>query len=225
LRFPLRTELVIFDIDGTLADAFGMIAGCFNAVMESLNRPTKSVKEVRRLVGTGSRELLAPFVPRDRLDGALELFYRRYDHRYLEETHPMPNALELLEELHQKEIKIAAASNKRGIHCRGGLDRLGMLRYMELCVGAGDITNLKPDPDMIHKILKETAVASKDAVMVGDSPIDVATAHAAGLPCVAVSTGSHTRLELEEAGADRVFCGLKELLGNFEKKNPLAAAR
>jgi len=224
LSFPLRVELVIFDIDGTLVDAFGMIAACFNATMEAFNRPVKSVDEVRRLVGTGSRALLAPFVPEDRLDEALDLFYGEYDRRYLEETRPLPGALELLEELRGKGIKIATASNKRGIHCRGGLAKLGMLPYMELCVGAGDVPSLKPDPAMIDRILERTGVSARDAVMVGDSPIDAATAQAAGIPCVAVVTGSHTRLELEMAGTNKTVADLGELLGAFDRKNGSGAA-
>jgi len=217
-KLPLfRADLVIFDMDGTLADAFDMIAASFNVAMKALGCPEKTVEEVRRIVGTGSRALLKPFVFEEQLDEALDLFYGEYKKRYLDEIYPMPGALDLLKDLRDKGVKIATASNKRGEHCRGGLARLGMFHLMEICLGEGDVSELKPNPSMIERILKETGIDSKKTIMVGDSPVDVETAHAAGIPCICVSTGSHTAWELKQSGADLVISHLGDLIGRVER--------
>ena len=80
-------------------------------------------------------------------------------------------------------------------------------------VNAGDTAWLKPQPEFTRHVLRTLHADAAQAVLVGDSPFDVATAHNAAFPCWCVTTGTHTADQLREAGADAVFASLLELGG------------
>jgi len=57
-----RIKLIIFDLDGTLVDAYPAIISSFNYTMQKLNYPVQDVLTIRRAVGWGDENLLRPFI-------------------------------------------------------------------------------------------------------------------------------------------------------------------
>ena len=70
----------------------------------------------------------------------------------------------------------------------------------------------KPAPDMVNKALRELGVDKEDAVYVGDSDVDIATAKNSGLPCISVTWGFRDVEFLKEHGAKRLIENPLELL-------------
>jgi phosphoglycolate phosphatase len=80
---------------------------------------------------------------------------------------------------------------------------LDLARFFSAIHGAGKLEVVKPDARVFHHVLEEMGGAGTGAVMIGDSPTDVATARAAGVPVIALSYG-YTPVPADKLGADRV---------------------
>ena len=138
-------------------------------------------------------------------------FRRYYVDNIDRHTTPYEGITELLHELRQRGIMVAVASNK----FQHGTDRLvskffGDIDFVAV-EGNREGVPLKPDPAIIHNILRIANVEPSKAVMVGDSGIDIRTAMAAGIDVVGVAWGFRFADELYDAGAQSVVTNAKEL--------------
>ena len=108
--------------------------------------------------------------------------------------------------------QLAIATNKLAVFTGPLLERfLGDIDFA--CVMCRDSQpRAKPDPAMVHAILKRLGLAPAQALFVGDSPVDVATARAAGVPMVGVSYGYHLGADASALEADHLINGFAELL-------------
>jgi phosphoglycolate phosphatase len=118
---------------------------------------------------------------------------------------------ELLHKLQNMGVKLAVASNK----FQHGTDRLvakffGDIEFVAV-EGNREGAPLKPDPAIINNILRKAGIEGNDAVMIGDSGIDIRTAAAAGIDSIGVSWGFRFAEELYEAGATNVATTMEEL--------------
>ena len=115
----------------------------------------------------------------------------------------------MLETLRQRGCRIAIVSNKP----HGAACELAEKFFPGLPVfGESPETPRKPAPDLVFRALEALGTDGADAVYVGDSEVDVATARNAGLPLIAVSWGFRGRQALAEAGADTIVDTAAELL-------------
>ena len=76
---------------------------------------------------------------------------------------------------------------------------------LTMAVGEGGDVRPKPEPDGVNKVLRQLGVEREQAIYVGDSDVDVETAHNAGLPCIGVTWGFRGRDELKRAGAEYII--------------------
>lgn len=195
----------LFDLDGTLIDHFEAIHGCYVHTLGRMGLPQPTLEQVRGAVGGGLESGLARFVPPGRMAEALDIYREYWDRTMLDRVSLMPGAKELLESLRAQGAALAVLSNKLGASSRLICDHLGISPLVRLVVGAKDTPWLKPDAALTRHVLERLGTAPAEAVLVGDSPFDIAAAHAADLPAWVVATGTHTAAQLEQAGADRVF--------------------
>lgn len=167
-----------------------------SAVNEALRRvapgtPPLSLAEVRALIGEGARLLVARALERRGLpqpaEDVLPVFLDCYAGRLLETTRPYPGIPEALDALAPRAL--AVLTNKPGDMSRTILEGLGLAGRFRRVYGAGDLAARKPDPEGLRRLLAEAGVAAEDAVMVGDSAIDVRTARAAGVRALGVAWG------------------------------------
>jgi phosphoglycolate phosphatase len=167
-----------------------------SAVNEALRRvapgtPPLSLEEVRALIGEGARLLVARALERRGLPqpagDVLPVFLDCYAGRLLETTRPYPGIPEALDALAPRAL--AVLTNKPGDMSRTILEGLGLAGRFRRVYGAGDLPARKPDPEGLRRLLAEAGVAAEDAVMVGDSAIDVRTARAAGVRALGVAWG------------------------------------
>jgi phosphoglycolate phosphatase len=209
---PSHPRAVIFDLDGTLVDAYAAIHESLGVVLEAFGRPPVTRDETRRMVGHGLEVLVAKAVGEENVAEGVRLFRERYERVGLESTRLLPGAELVTRSLFEKGIRLAIVSNKPARFTRPLLEALGLSSRFGFVAGPDDGFPPKPAPHMVFMALATLAVPARDAVFVGDMPIDVATARAAQLPIIALPSGSATRKELEACSPDAIVENLEELL-------------
>lgn len=214
----MKTELAIFDLDGTLLDTIGDLAVACNASLALRGLPQHSYDEYCGFVGNGIMRLVERALPeplRSPENVALMRadFVRYYTEHIDTYTKPYPGISELLSELVRRGVRLAVASNK----FQAGTEKLVRLFFPQIpfdpVFGQRAGVALKPDPAVVEEILARTGIARERTLYIGDSGIDMETAKAAGVRSAGVAWGFRTRAELEQAGADHIIDRAEELLG------------
>lgn len=203
----------LFDLDGTLIDHFAAIHRTHAYTRRQLGLPPPTLEEVRAAVGGGFEHALRHFVKDEDLPRAKAIYREYWDKTMLDDVTLLPGAKALLEELRRRGAKAAVLTNKLGTSARKVCDHLGISACLGAVVGDEDTPWRKPEPRLVaHTLgLLGSAPDGTGAVMIGDSPFDIITAHQAHLPAWCVTTGTHTAAALRKAGVDAVFPGLPAL--------------
>lgn len=205
---------VIFDLDGTLVDAFEGIHETLMHTMRHFGFPEHSFATTKRMVGHGLEELLARAMRPEIVKDAVSFYRAYYKDIAVSTAHPLPGATALLERLHARGTKIALASNKPSFFCRQIVEGKGWGPYFTAVLGPDLVGKHKPDPLMLETALAKLEVAACDALYVGDMTVDLEAARAAKIPVVLVATGSLTAAELRAAGAEDVYDSLDAAFQN-----------
>lgn len=204
---PPLAQAVVFDLDGTLLDSLEDIALAMNDALAGLGRPAHPVDAYRAFVGRGVGVLAARALGEGHADLAplaVEAFRRAYAERLVERTRPYPGVAALLDALAARGVPAAVLTNKPEPAARVLVERL--LDAWPWAAVIGDRPGLphKPDPTGARAAATALGVAPADALLVGDSDVDVHTARAAGMVAVGAAWGFRGREELEAAGAEVV---------------------
>jgi phosphoglycolate phosphatase len=204
----VRARLLVFDLDGTLVDSSGDIAASVNATLARVapGSPSVPLDAVRSYVGEGARLLVERSLRHvgAALDAGsvLPLYVDTYRRRLLDTTRLYSGVAEALDAL--DGCTLAVLTNKPGGLSRTLLEGLGVAsRFARIC-GGGDVPFPKPDPSGLRGLMKELGFGVGDSWMVGDSPIDVRTARAAGVRVAGVAWGLDPE-GLRRAGPDRLL--------------------
>lgn len=200
-------KLYIFDLDGTLVNSLCDLADSVNYVLEKYGYPVHDIEEYKYFVGNGTLKLIERALPEsDRTNEKIEKlhseFSQEYTKRALDKTRPYDGIVQLLNKIKENDCKLAVASNKPDKFSKYIVESLFGTDIFDIISGKKDGVPTKPSPDIILDILNQLGVSKEDAVMAGDSNVDVFTAHNAGLKCVGCTWGFRGRQELVEAGAD-----------------------
>ena len=213
----MKYNTYIFDLDGTLLDTLQDLAASVNYALRQHGMPEHSIDDVRRFVGNGVRLLMERAIP----DGAANpdfeatfaTFREHYMHHSLDTTRPYPGIPEVLTELKSRGCKLAVVSNKM-MAATQELIRHFFPDTIEVAIGEHEAEGIrkKPAPDTVFAALKELGTGKEDAVYVGDSDVDIATARNSGLPCVSVLWGFRDKAFLIKHGAETFVSKPLELL-------------
>lgn len=190
---------ILFDLDGTLLNTLDDLMDAVNHTMEVFGYPRHSREEVRRFVGNGAGQLLRLSVPQGRdWQAPLEEFQRFYKAHCQVKTAPYPGIPEALAAL--GKFPIAVVSNKPD----AAVKKL-CAQYFPGIYAQGEHPGCprKPSPDMVRIAMEHIGVDR--CIYVGDSEVDVLTAHNAAVPCLSVLWGFRDRAEIQAAG-ESCFC-------------------
>jgi phosphoglycolate phosphatase len=207
-------RLAVFDLDGTLVDSKLDLCLAVNHALRTVGLPERSTEEVATFVGEGAARLVERAVHprRELLEPALAAWWKHYEAHLLDHTALFPGLAALAAEA---PFALAVHTNKPGRLARAILDGLGLLSRFAEVVG-GDEAPRKPDPAGTRGILARLGVAPGEAVLVGDSIIDLETARAIPMRFVPVAWGLVSPERLVAAGAPapaRTAGELRERLG------------
>ncbi len=195
---------VIFDLDGTLLSTLSDIRASLNHTLALYGLRLQTEAEVRAHVGNGSGRLVELSIPGGREHPRYGDILRDYNAWYTAhcriETRPYDGVPELVDHLLSAGRRCAIVSNKPDAAVKSLAAELFPGR-MDVAVGDSPEMRRKPAPDTVRKALELLGAEERDAVYVGDSEVDVATAGNAGLACISVTWGFRTREQLLAAGA------------------------
>ncbi len=205
---------VLFDLDGTLLDTLGDLTAAMNRTLTRHGLPERTRQQMRAALGNGARRLMELSVPAG-TDGALfETLLAEYNADYAAhcriETASYPGVDALLRHLHAQGRKLAIVSNKPDEAVRA-LRTEFFADTVPIAVGETAAIRRKPTPDMLLAAMAQLGAERTSTVYVGDSEVDIATARAAGLPCISVLWGFRDRDVLEQAGAQQFAADADEL--------------
>lgn len=216
--FPF--PIVGFDLDGTLVDSSGDLAAGVNHVLAGLDRPPLTTDQVVRNIGGGGRRMLRLSLRDAGIDdeGALPRHYEEmiayYADHIADATRPYPGAIEALDALRRRGIRLAVVTNKVERLAVRLLESLGLADRFAAVIGGDSVSEGKPSPVPLHEMVRR--LGGGTAAFVGDSAFDIDAAKAAGLSSVAVGFGFSDR-PVETLGADAVIDYYADLLPTLER--------
>jgi phosphoglycolate phosphatase len=182
---------LIFDLDGTLIDSKQDLIHSVNAMLREFGRGELPEETISGYIGHGAPQLVVRALgdecpERDR-QRALQFFLSYYELHKMDSTCAYPGVAETLEEL--ESVPMAVLTNKPVRISVRILDALGLSKYFRAIYGGNSFQTKKPDPLGARTILHELEVEPQEALLVGDSEVDVLTARNAGTLAAAVNYG------------------------------------
>lgn len=200
---PHEPTAVIFDLDGTLADTLDDITDAMNEVLAEIGRAAVPADRMRGLIGEGLPVLVEHATGIDDpavIESLVKRYRPVYTKRMLERTRLYPSIGVVLDSLTEAGCKMCVLSNKPDYFaapmCSALLSRWPFVR----CIGHRDGVQRKPAPEAALNLAEAMGHAPEDVYLVGDSAIDMMTAHNAGMKAVAVTWGFRDRENLLAAG-------------------------
>jgi len=214
--------IIVFDLDGTLAETAPDLIGTLNVLLAREGLPPVPVSAARQIVGAGARALIergfgyhgARLAP-ERIDPLVQEFLAHYEQHIAEKTHLFPGALEALTRFEDAGFQLAVCTNKPERLSRILLGALGVAERFAAICGRDTFAMSKPDGRALLLTIEAGRGDPARALMVGDSRTDIDTARNARVPVVAVDFG-YTDAPVAELSPDRVISHYDELWGAVE---------
>ncbi|MFH1191219.1 MAG: HAD family hydrolase [Candidatus Omnitrophota bacterium] len=206
-------KLIIFDLDGTLVDAYAAIVSSFNYVMRRLGLKTQRANLIRSLVGRGDADLLKSYVARGDLEYALSLYRHHHKTSLFKRARLYPYASGLLRRLKAEGYKLAVASNRPSKFSHFLLKHLKIEGLFDYVLCADQFGRAKPHPEMLNKIVKRFALKKSEALYVGDMVIDAQAGRRARINTVIVTSGSSSRPDIKREKPFRIISVISRLQG------------
>lgn len=203
----MKYNTYIFDLDGTILDTLLDLANAVNFAMRSKGYPERTVDEVRSFIGNGIRVLIKRAVPQgtgdEDYEQALEIFTKYYLEHIADYTKPYDGIVDVINELKGKGCKTAVVSNKAHFAAQAVVkDFFGDI--FDAVTGKKDEFPSKPEPDSLLYTIGLLESEKEKCIYIGDSDVDVLTAHKAGLPCIGVTWGNRDEDVLLASGAEYI---------------------
>jgi len=204
-HMPEQIRLVVFDLDGTLADTFEDIAAATNHVLTSFDCPTLDVATIKTYVGCGARHLLARALGPERetfADAAVVLWREFYERHPTDHATLYPGVVDLLEWLRDHDVRTAIVSNKVDALTQTVATTMGLAERVDFVCGEADEFPRKPDPAILDHIREMFGVRREHTLVVGDNTPDLDLARNGGAAFCGVLTGQIARDQFRAQGAE-----------------------
>jgi phosphoglycolate phosphatase len=200
--------LVVFDLDGTLIDSSIDLANAVNALLADLGVSPLPDPAIVAMVGEGAAVLVRRALTASGLEsetpGALERFLAHYNAHLLDYTRPYPGMADTLDVL-ARHVPLAVLTNKPAGATVRILEGLGLLRYFRKTIGGDSPFGRKPDPAGLKFLAETSGISVARALLVGDSPVDLATARNAGAQICLARYGFGYRFSVADFRRDELF--------------------
>jgi phosphoglycolate phosphatase len=205
--------VVLFDLDGVLADSRAAITGCINAALAASGRPERPPAELYRCIGPPLPYAFADLIGADPDSAAVAALVDAYRDRYatasLTETVVTPGIAAALDALRREGRRLGVATSKPRPFAEPLLEALDLRRYFEAVAGPALDTPPEDKTTTVGAALR--AMGATAGAMIGDRSFDMVAARAHGLRPIGVAWGIGSRAELEAAGAERIVATPAEL--------------
>lgn len=220
-HFNGAPQLVLLDLDGTLINSIPDLTSATDNMLSKLNQPLAGVENVSHWVGNGVDMLVRRALAKGDEEKAKsftneEIASARqyFDNAYLEVLSQATGAYPGVEEfLNSVTIPKVLITNKARMFTELLIQSLGWNKHFVQIICGDDLAEKKPSPLPLLHACNTQGIDPTNTFMVGDSRNDIQAAHAANMPCVAVSYGYNHGEDIRNAGSDWLVDNLLELLG------------
>lgn len=208
-------DTVIFDWDGTLADTKAVILESFHQALRQIANIDVTDEFIDRRIGVGASETFKDIlkdknIPFDSATiGQMMEVKIRVEIERTNQVQLLGGALELLELL-QGKFKVALASMNNRPVIEHMLSELKVTKFFDVVLTGDEVSRSKPDPEIFLKAASKLGSCPDSCVVFEDSIFGAKAAKAAGMGCVAVSTGAYLPEELKEAKPDVIVNSLEQ---------------
>jgi phosphoglycolate phosphatase len=209
----IHIDLIIFDLDGTIAETRQDIADAANYMLGRLNLPHKPEEVITSYVGNGIKKLIERCLPDASSkvrEKAFDHFVEYYGNHLTDNTYLYPGMIDFLEKASTK--KMAVLSNKAEDFTKKIIQDLGVEKYFAIVMGSNQQFPKKPEPDSIDHIVKTLECTKRKTIIIGDTKNDIIAGQAAGIYTCAVSYGFRNKERLQKYNSDFMIDSIDELL-------------
>ena len=206
-------DTLIFDLDGTLIDSIADVHFSINSALKEMGEPQINREGIKRAIGPGQDDFLKVIFPdgkRADVKRFISIFRKYYWEHCLDQTALFPGVRTVLSTL--KDKKFAIASNKPKVFVERITAGLNILKQFRCVVGPEDVKVVKPDPEMVVKVLQLCGFEPDRALLIGDTDRDIMAGRAAGVCVCGVRYGYGDRNDLESQKPDFVVDRAEELI-------------
>jgi phosphoglycolate phosphatase len=190
---PRAVAAVLFDLDGTLVDSAPDLAGAVNELRSAFGLAPKPYPELRPMVGSGARGMLAAgfgIGPDDeRFDTLRADFLGRYEARLLRETRVFAGMERVLEVLEQRALRWGIVTNKVARFATPLVSGLGLDGRCAVLVSGDSTPHTKPHPAPLFEAAARLGLHPAACVYVGDDRRDIQAGRGAGMATLAAAWG------------------------------------
>lgn len=190
-------KYVIFDLDGTLIDSSDGVVEAVNYSLRQVGLPERTHEEITPYIGYSLKVMYADFTnyPYEELRTHFQVKARE---TIIASARMLHGVDETLQSLARQNLTLAIASTKIRRHIQGVIDKFGWQDIFSAFAGGDEVSQVKPDPEILDLVLRRLNGNPSAAVMVGDTENDIRAAHALGIRSIAVRSpyGDPERLDL-----------------------------
>lgn len=206
-----QIKLVILDLDGTVLDTREFLYQGFEHAIKVYNLHQRTRAELDHVISVTKYlpEAYALLGVKDNVEEIIKT-HLAFRSKNLDLVKVFPDVIETLDHIHSLNIKIAALTNRLK-HLHETLDITGIKGYLDLLITKNDITNPKPHPEGIIKILIHFSITKNQALIVGDTRDDIITGKNAGIKTVGVTYGFGSN-DIRKSNPDYLIDKFPELL-------------
>lgn len=201
-------KLLIFDLDGTIADTIWSIREAVNLTLAHFGKPERSYNEIREAIGNGAERLIRKSFPHGTPDDIVNEGLKYYDNIYGQTyTHIdgcYPRMSEAMHTLKARGYTLAILSNKQDKYVKKISELLFPDGIISLSMGQTELPK-KPDPTVPLMIARTLGFSADQTAFIGDSDVDIVTGKNAKMLTVGCSWGYRAKDVLERAGADIII--------------------
>src|SRR5258708_8870239 len=166
---------LIFDLDGTLIDSQRDLIRSVHAMLQEMGREPLHEDTISSYIGHGAPQLvgraLGKAATEEERDRALKFFLAYYEDHKMDSTYPYPGVPEALQQL--AAFPMAILTNKPVRIRLRILEELGLAKYFRAVHGGHKFDTKKPNPPCPRTILAELTAPPAEAILIGDSEVDV----------------------------------------------------
>ena len=220
---------ILFDLDGTLVDTAPDLMTAHNHVMKKFGYSTRSVDEIRNLVGKGAAVLIGRSIwgtakkefsriTDEKIKNEMvKEFISFYGKNIVKDSKLIKGVLEFLKWAKSKNISMGVCTNKQEHLAINLLKKIEIYDYFEYVAGGNTFEYCKPDPRHLTSIIEIMNGDIKKSLMVGDSENDADAAKSAGIPMILVEDG-YTDKKIEQIYHNHLikdFIGIEKIVSKY----------
>lgn len=211
-------DTILFDLDGTIIDTNELIIDSFIHVIENHSHALLTRDQIIPKMGMTLEKQMQIFSGVEDVTHLVQEYRTYNDLIHDDMVQPFPQVLEVIEALHLKGITMGVVTTKNRPGTLKVLEMFGLTKYMKSIVTVIDVEHPKPHPEPVLKAMQELGADPRNTLMVGDSPVDIQAANAAGAWSAGVSWSLKGEDVLNKYNPDYILHSMNDLYSLVEQE-------